>query len=318
VQKDAWRYHGVIPILPTPFLENDDVDFESLRNLVQFCKGSGVDGITILGVLGEANVLTDTEAREILKEVIDAAEGLPVIVGASRPGVRPTIDQIRVATEHSASVMIAPPSIEGIGEATVYSYFENLAHASSLPVIIQDHPASTRVHMSEDLIVRMIESLPAIGGLKCEAVPTAPKLRAIKARTQRVPILTGLGALYAATDLASGADGFNTGFAFPEVLTAMREGAQQERWSDMRAIYKHFLPLIVFEQHPGPAIRKEIWKRRGVLRTSRVRPPSAQINQWMSDQLAILIEEALGDSDIRVALSNPADALQPRRRDSAP
>jgi len=284
------NYTGVVPVMPTPFHDDDDLDIDSLLRLLDFCNAIGVDGVTVLGVLGEAAALSDQETAAIVHEVCAAAQGTPVIVGASRPGVRPTRLMIEMAAgAGAAAVMVAPPSGDGTTERGIFAYFQEVADSSPLPVVIQDHPASTRVHMSAELLARLIDELDAVAGLKCEAVPTGPKIRAVRARTTRVPVLTGLGALYAASDLAAGSAGFNTGFAFPEVLTGLSHLAAEGELDSARALYRHFLPLIAFEQQPGPAIRKEIWRRRGILSSARVRSPGAQLDPWLGTELTAIL-----------------------------
>ena len=74
--------------------------------------------------------------------------------------------------------------------------------------MLQDHPASTQVFMSSDLILDICADLEAVRCIKLEAVPTPPKIAALRAAwAERPPasvggctILTGLGALYAGFD----------------------------------------------------------------------------------------------------------------------
>lgn len=300
------NYTGVIPILPTPFFADEEVDFDSLVRLAAFAASAGQSGLTILGVLGEANSLTDAEATAIVREVCSAATGLPVIVGAGRPGVRSTRTFIAAAAElGAAAAMVAPPSMDGASETLVTDYFSAVATASPIPVIIQDHPASTRVHISAAVIARLIRELDEVIGLKCEAVPTGPKIRAVKALAPQAEVMTGLGALYAATDLAAGSDGFNTGFAFPEVLVALRRLAAGGDFARARALYRKFLPLIVLEQHPGPAVRKEIWRRRGVIASARVRSPGVQLDSWLSGELTTVLADTFGAADLAGAAPLP-------------
>ena len=86
--------------------------------------------------------------------------------------------------------------------------------------------------------------------------------------------------------------------AFPEPLMAMVKAARAGNWSSVQAIYTRFLPLIVFEQQPGVAIRKEILRLRGVLGTNRARHPGATIQPAVAEQLRRLIEQAMPDADI--------------------
>lgn len=297
-------FRGVIPILPTPFFDDETIDIDALTGLVRFVAGLGVDGVTVLGVLGEAGSLSDHEATTIVRELCAAELGVPVIVGASRLGVRPAQAFIEtVASLGADAVMVAPPSIHGIAEIAVWRFYEQVASKSPLSLIVQDHPASTQVTMSIELLARLVNELEAVSGIKCESVPTAPKVRAIKASTTRVPIMTGLGALYSVTDLVSGADGLNTGFAFPEVLLALRELVRAGDPQSARTVYQRFLPLIVLEQQPGPAIRKEIWRRRGLLSTARTRTPAAQLDAWMAEELGVVLDTTFGAEDLSAPIT---------------
>jgi 4-hydroxy-tetrahydrodipicolinate synthase len=63
-------------------------------------------------------------------------------------------------------------------------------------------------------------------------------------------------------------------------------------------LYRRFLPLIVFEQQPGVGIRKEIYRMRGLIATSRVRHPGAGVHPAAADQLRALLARVLPDIDI--------------------
>jgi len=156
------------------------------------------------------------------------------------------------------------------------------------------------VHMSAPLILRIVDEVAGIAAIKEEAVPTPPKIRALLQgmKARKVPILTGLGALYAQFDLEAGSDGFNTGFAFPEVLMAMVKAAKSNDLSRAQALYTRFLPLITFEQQPGVAVRKEILRMRGAIKGSRVRHPSASITPIVAKQIEQLIGAVLPGVDI--------------------
>src|SRR5215472_6858282 len=79
---------GVIPIAPTPFLEDGRIDETSLERLTDFFVESGVNGITILGQLGEAPKLDHQESIAIARRVIKRSP-VPIIVGVSAPGFAP-------------------------------------------------------------------------------------------------------------------------------------------------------------------------------------------------------------------------------------
>jgi 4-hydroxy-tetrahydrodipicolinate synthase len=302
----APRFAGVIPILATPFHDDESLDLASLDRMVRFFGELGVDGFTVLGVLGEANRLTDAERAAVVRAAVAAAGGRPVIVGTSHAGTAATIALGReAATLGAAAVMVAPTKLPTPSEAVVFEYYRRVAEASPLPVVVQDHPLSTEVHLGVPLLLRLANELPAVACLKAEALPSPARIAAFKAGLRRpeVSVLTGLGGLYGLFDLERGSDGFNTGFAFPEVLQAIVARMRAGDTDGARRVYARHLPLLVFEQQPGVAIRKEILRRRGLLASARVRHPGADLDAGTAAQLDRLLAATFPGQDLTRPLS---------------
>ena len=127
------------------------------------------------------------------------------------------------------SVMVTPTK-EAFpqSDAQLFDYFAAVQDGCALPIVLQDHPASTGVFMGAELLVQICAHLASVQCIKLEAVPTPPKIAALRKAWAAQPpafpecsILTGLGALYGGFDVEQGTDGFMTGFAFPEVLMAI-------------------------------------------------------------------------------------------------
>jgi 4-hydroxy-tetrahydrodipicolinate synthase len=295
-------FEGVFPILVTPFDEREEIDLESFNRVVRFMADIGVDGVTILGVLGESNRLRDNERERLIRAAVSAAGGrIPVIVGTSHRGTLATRHLSQMAEALGADAVMVTPSQEPVpGEEKVFEYFRQVADGISIPIVAQDHPGSTDVHMPVPLLLRLVNEIPRVGCLKEEAPPTPAKIHAlVQGMTGRkVPVLTGLGALYGIFDLERGSSGFMTGFAFPEVLVAIVREVRQGRMDAAWDLYRRFLPLIVFEQQPGVGIRKEIYRMRGLIQASRVRHPGAGVSPAAADQLRALLARILPGTDI--------------------
>lgn len=300
-------FTGVIPILATPFDENENLDIESFERMIRFMASLRVDGVTILGVLGESNRLLDSERELLIKAAVRAANGnLPIIVGASHSGTLAALRLSQMAEALGAdAVMITPHNEPTPNDQRVFDYFQRIAKGIRIPIVAQDHPASTQVHMSASLLLRLVNEIPSVACIKEEAVPTPPKIQALLngMTTRKVPILTGLGALYGAFDLARGSSGFNTGFAFPEVLQAMVRAGQKKDWPKVDALFRDYLPLITFEQQPGVAIRKEILRQRGLIANNQVRHPGTRIDVATTKQLQALIDTTFAGADITQPLT---------------
>ncbi|MEL7232937.1 MAG: dihydrodipicolinate synthase family protein, partial [Chloroflexota bacterium] len=102
---------GIFNILATPFDAEQAVDYDSLRNLVNFQLDKGAYGLTILGVLGEAAKLSVDERTQVMQTVIETVNGrVPVVVGTSHPDTPTCVDLSKAAFAGGADgVMIAPP-----------------------------------------------------------------------------------------------------------------------------------------------------------------------------------------------------------------
>ncbi|AWB35263.1 dihydrodipicolinate synthase family protein [Orrella marina] len=279
---------GVYLIAVTPFKDSGDIDFESTDRMVDFYLESGANGLTLLGVMGEAPKLTAQESGEFVERVLRRVNGkVPVIVGASAPGfaAMKALSQ-RVVDMGADGVMVAPAA--GLRtDDQIRAYFAMVNETlGSIPWVLQDHPNSTGVQISTSLLIDLLAQSPNCLMLKHEDGPGLAKLSAIRdAETskglRRVSILTGNGGgLFLPEELVRGADGAMTGFAYPEMMVdvcrAFDEG-QAERAFDL---FDAYLPLARYEQQPGVglAVRKHLMHKRGIIASEKIRRPGPSLS----------------------------------------
>jgi len=280
-------------ILVTPFDSKKRIDERSLRSLVDFELKVGVHGITILGALGEALRLSDAERREVTKIVIDEVRGrVPVVSGTGANGTDLAILYSKEAEEQGVdALMIAPPRMSKQSDEALVEYYSDIAKETSAPIIVQDEPMTYPVHMSPKLIAQLSE-IENVWGIKLEDPPTPMKITQIRNMIgDRLKIFGGLGALYAFEELSRGACGMMTGFAYPEVLVTIYNAFSLGKREVAREVFFKALPLIRYEAQ-GPvsvAIRKEIFKRRGIIADSGMRGPAAKLDSASLRELDELI-----------------------------
>ena len=274
---------GVYIIAPTPFDETGAVDHASIDSLVDFYLEKGVDGITILGVLGEAQKLSGPERQAIMTQVLQRVDGRAgIVVGASAPGTDNLVSFARQAMDMGAAgLMIAP--VAGLKtDDQVYGYWAHVLEelGPDIPVCYQDYPQTTSVVTSVAVLNRLIDGFPNFVMLKHEECPGLPKITRLRESAEadgrrRVSILVGNGGLYLPQELARGADGAMTGFAYPEMLVQVCAKFHAGDAQGAEDIFDLYLPLLRHEQQPsfGLVIRKEILRRRGAMRSSRLRHP---------------------------------------------
>ncbi|MGF1660357.1 MAG: dihydrodipicolinate synthase family protein [Rubrimonas sp.] len=273
---------GVYVIAATPFAEDGSLDLASIDSLVDYYAARGADGMTILGVMGEAPKLTPEESRAAVSRFLSRAGGMPVIVGVSSPSTDALAGLGAFAMDAGAAgVMVAPiPSLST--EDTVATYYAAVCAAlgPDVPVCFQDYPQLTGVKVSAATILKLTRDHPQIVMLKHEDCPGLAKLSAVRAAEPRMSILCGNGGLYLPQELQRGADGAMTGFAYPEMLSGVVHRHLKGDADGAEDLFDAWLPLIRHEQQPGIglAIRKEVLRRRGAIASSRVRAPGPRLS----------------------------------------
>src|SRR6185436_15135898 len=152
------KFGGVIPILATPFNDDESLDLDSWRRLLEFMIGIGVDGVTILGVLGESNRLNDQDRERLVESAVDIVrQRVPIIVGTSHTGTEAAVYLSRRAEELGASAVMVTPAKEPVpNDERIIELFRRIADKVAIPIVLQDHPISTEVHMSVDLIIKVL------------------------------------------------------------------------------------------------------------------------------------------------------------------
>jgi 4-hydroxy-tetrahydrodipicolinate synthase len=274
---------GVFPIAPTPFHDDGRVDDASLDRMTDFFLGCGVDGITMLGQLGEAPKLDQAESIAIVRRVVRRAS-VPIVVGVTAPGFAGMRSLARESMEAGAAgVMIAPPNTLRTDDQIV-AYYRNAVEAigADVPFVLQDYPLTFSVVMTPAVIRRIVTDNPSCVMLKHEDWPGLEKITTLRAferegSMRHIAILTGNGGLFLDFEMDRGADGANTGYAFPDMLVDVVKLSAAGRRDEAHDLFDAHLPYLRYEQQQGPlglAVRKYVLKRRGILASDAQRKPS--------------------------------------------
>ena len=286
---------GVHVVTATPFLPDEALDEASLRSLVDFCGQSGADGLLILGVMGEADRLSDRERERVIEVVLGHNAGrLQITVGVTAGSTVVARDRARDAIRRGANaVMVSPPSGSSAG-AALQAHFRRIGDDLGAPVVVQDHPASSGVKMPAEFIARLVETLPPGSAVKLEDPPTPPKIARLRSLAGAVPIFGGLGGVSLLGELAAGVDGTMTGVAVPEALVHIVRAYREGDIAAARRRFAQALPLMVFEGQPGIAtgLRKEILRRRGAIQHAVVRQPAPPLDETTLAELDALLRES--------------------------
>ena len=278
---------GVYVIAPTPFHPDGRIDEASIDRMTDFFLKAGVDGMTVLGQLGEAPKMAHDESVGIVRRVIQRAGKLPIVVGVSAPGFA----AMRALTQDvmalgAAGVMIAPPNTLRTDDSIVQYYRQaSEAIGADVPFVIQDYPLTFSVQMTPAVIKRIHTDNPSCWFLKHEDWPGLDKISTLKGwvkegSLRKLPILIGNNALFLDFEMERGADGANTGYCFPDMLVDVVSLSKAGKRDEAHDLFDAHLPLIRYEQQPGPglAVRKYVMMRRGIIASDTLRKPGAALS----------------------------------------
>ena len=275
---------GVHNIMATPFLPDEELDLASIGTLIEYLAQSGCAGVLALGVLGEADRLTENERDAVLHAVLEHAAGrLQVSVGVSHQSTVVTARRARYAEASGvAAVMVAPPIGSAAGVA-LRDHYRRIADGLAIPVIVQDHPASNGVRMPVEFIASLAEFLPPGSVVKLEEPPTAPKMARLRELAPGYELFGGLGGVSLLYELDAGAAGTMTGFALPVVLAGIVSAHQAGDHDLAQQRFESALPLLDFEAQPGVGVslRKELLRQQGAIAHATVRQPAPAADPFL-------------------------------------
>lgn len=199
-------FRGSMVALVTP-MNRDEVDFDKLRELVEFQISSGTSAIIAAGTTGEAGTLSHAEKCAVIKTVVDTVkERVPVIAGTAANATKDCIELTQFAMEcgaHGALIM-TPAYIKPTQEG-LYQHYSHIASAVAIPVILYNVPSRTACDMQPETVARL-SSISNIVGIK-EATGQLARLHEIMQKAEgRLDVYSG-DDLTAAEWMLNGAKG---------------------------------------------------------------------------------------------------------------
>jgi 4-hydroxy-tetrahydrodipicolinate synthase len=280
---------GTWYVMPTAFRADGELDIGAQRALTEAVVSWRVDGITVLGVMGEASTLTSDERAAVISAVATAAPGTALAAGCSGAGIHAVVSHVLQARESGASyaMVSAPPLMRDID--ALPAFMGAVSARGGLPIIVQDEPAATGVNLPVSILKQCLDASSSTI-VKLEDPPTAPKITKLLDAAPGTAIFGGLGGAAAYFELRRGAVGTMTGFSYPEILTELRRRLAAGDTTGAYSLYARYLPLIAIEATPvvGLGVRKELLRRRGALPSTAMRlgaPPGADLLSELDEVL---------------------------------
>jgi dihydrodipicolinate synthase/N-acetylneuraminate lyase len=295
---------GVLPIVHTPFLDDDSIDDESLVRQIDWAFAQGASGYGT-GMVSELLRLTADERIELTHRLGTLKQGRGVFfAGIGAESTQQALAYGRAARQAGAdAVMAIPPTMTALPEEQLLNYFATLAEELELPLIVQDASSYVGQQIPLSLCVELLERYGAERVLfKPEAAPLGPNLSALRdAAGGRAAIFEGSGGVALIDSFRRGVRGTMPGMEFLPGIVAVWNALQQ---GDEETAYRVYFPicaLVSLQLQAGLdgflAIEKYVLKRCGLFTTDRRREPYGwsldEETRTEVDRLLVLLDREL-------------------------
>ncbi|RKO19968.1 dihydrodipicolinate synthase family protein [Pseudarthrobacter phenanthrenivorans] len=286
---------GVVPVAPTAFTDEEELDLQSQRRIVDYLVDAGSDAMCILANFSEQFSLTDEERESVISATMSQVDNrIPVCVTTSHYSARIAAARSRRAQEQGASMVMLMPPFAGssmkVNEAGVVDYFKRVADNLDIPIMVQDAPMSP-TPLSVQLLARLAKEIPQVKYAKIEVAGAAEKIRnVIQAAGDALPgPFDGEESVTLIPDLEAGAQGTMSSAMIPDKLgqivhkfLAGERASAEEIWEDM-------LPLIQFENRQcGLSATKILMEEGTIIRSAKTRSPMSEVHPETRQQLLAL------------------------------
>lgn len=239
-------WQGVFPALMTEFKGDGALDLEATQRHIQSCMDAGVEGLVMLGTLGENPSLTQDEKESVLAAAVEATHGkIPVLTGVAEYTTDFAIDFVRRAERAGvAGLMTLPCMVYQQDSREAANHFRTLANATDLPIMIYNNPVAYKVDLSPEDFAGLadVENIVAVKESSHDSRRITDMFNVVG---DRYVIFCGVDDLVL-ENLLFGAKGWVCGMVntFPREAVRLYELARDGKVAEAYELYKWFMPLL--------------------------------------------------------------------------
>lgn len=289
------RWSGVFPALTTPFREDGSVDLPAFQAQASRQLDAGVDGLVVLGSLGENATLDRAEKLAVVRAAAEVCAGrAPLVATVAEQSTRGACAFMEAAAEAGADGFMALHGTLYPSDARETAvHFRTLAKATDRPIMLYNNPLAYKVDLTPDLLESLADE-PAFVALK-ESSGDVRRITDLRNRLgDRYAIFTGVDDL-ALESLLLGAVGWVAGLvcAFPAETVALHRLAKAGRLEEAVALYRWFMPLLHLDVGPKFVQNIKLAEALAGLGSEAVRAPRLTLAGEERERVAAIVRHAL-------------------------
>ena len=287
-------WSGVYQAATTQFDTEFAVDIKGTQRVQEALLSDGVDGMIVLGTVGENNSLEPDEKRAVMRAAKNAAAGRrPVLAGVSEMTTERAASFARDAEKIGVDgLMVLPAMVYVPKPEELAAHFRAVAQATSLPIMLYNNPPAYRTRIDFN-VLRQLAELPNIVAIKESAPDTRRFTDLFNAFGDRFVVFAGLDDV-ALEGLWLGARGWVSGLtnAFPqesiELVAAVRDGDRERALE----IYRWFMPLLHLDAEHDLVQCIKLAEQVMGRGSERVRMPRMALKGARREEVVKMVEQA--------------------------
>lgn len=282
-KKPEFNLRGIVPIIPTPFKKDQEIDWVNLRALVDFACASGACAMCLPAYASEFYKLSEEERRRAIADAVKQSSGrIPVIGQVNAFSAKQAKEMALDAQRAGANaVSVSVPRMFPLGERDIFRYFDQILGAIDIPLVIQDfNPGGPTVSL--DFIADLHRAHPHFRYIKLEEPLMAAKVEAIVQKTSgEVGVLEGWGGMYMLELIPAGICGVMPSLGAADILALVFSLAEKGKKEEAYEVFQSVLPQIVFALQNLELlhhVEKSLLAARGIISEAVVRDASLEMN----------------------------------------
>jgi 4-hydroxy-tetrahydrodipicolinate synthase len=304
------QIRGIVPIIPTPFRKDEEVDWENLRALVEFACASGACGLCLPAYASEFYKLTEEERRRTIAEAVEQVAGRILVVGQVNALSAKLAREAALNAQRSGvdAVSVSTPRLFPLRDRDIFRYFDQILNAIDIPLVIQDfNPGGPT--LNPQFIANLHKTHPHFRYVKLEEPLMAFKVQAILDRTAgEVGVLEGWGGMYMLELIPAGICGVMPSLGVADILAYVFRLTEQGSKGEAYEIFRSVLPQITFSLQNVELLHRTekalLWAR-GIMKTPVVREAKLELDHHDLEHIQFLNNEILTTLDRLKLPRNP-------------
>tara|TARA_B100000809_G_scaffold99440_2_gene98026 strand:- start:2895 stop:3812 length:918 start_codon:yes stop_codon:yes gene_type:complete len=253
MSENTQSIRGILPVVHMPYLEDLRIDFDALRQEVEYLFDCGAQGLC-LALVSDTLRLTAQERMEMPARLVEFAQGRgPVIISVGAESTIQARAFARAAEDGGAGALMAiPPLSQGLAEAQLAEYFEELLEEVSLPIIIQDASSYVGAAMSLSFQAELFRKQGDRILFKPEATPLGPCISALRDLTGgKAKIFEGSGGVLLIDSYRRGVAGTIPGVEVLDGLVALWNACVAGDWDRAYEVYLPICAIATLQMQGG-------------------------------------------------------------------